>query len=110
MLSTSRDIPNSHLSSLTIYTHYDLNDIRKECVNMSREETSPTEHNPIFHITHRSYGRVFYKLMHDANVDIDMSTYSNGIIVASMLGIEAYYTISTYGLRSALGPGINPQH
>lgn len=110
MLSTNRDIPNSSISTLTIYTEQDLNEIRSECIVSSRELTSPEDHNPIFHITHRSYGRIFYNLMHDPNVDIDMSTFSNGIIVASMLGIEAYYAISTYGLRSALGPDINPQH
>lgn len=109
-LSGDRFTPNSHVTSLRVQCPYDLNQVRFDCLQRSNRISSPDQHNPLFHITHRTYGRVFYKLLEHPNVDIDMCTYSNGIIVAPMLGIEAYYTISVYGLRSALGEGINPQH
>lgn len=110
LISNNRNIPNSHVTSFKVYSIGSLIAIRKKCLELSSQITSPHEYNPIFNISHRTNGKIFYKLLEDPNVDIDMSTYSNGAVVAPILGIEAYYTISTFGLISALGDGINPQH
>jgi hypothetical protein len=110
LISGNRNIPNSHVTSFKIYSIGSLIRIRNSCIKLSSGINSPKDHNPIFNISHRTNGKIFYKLLEDPNVDIDMSTYSNGIAVAPILGIEAYYTISTFGLISALGDGINPQH
>lgn len=110
-LSGNRYIPNSRLEEFNVYYPGSVRQLLIDSVNAAEIITKTSEIDPRYMIRHRTYGRSFYNLtIEDDNIDRDMTIYSNGNIVAGMMGIEASYSVSVFSMINEFEDKINPQH